>query len=1154
MFTSIESLVAGSIVVDTLDDEDDGDFSVGDLSLREAIRLANNNPGPDTITFAPSLNGGTILLDMGEITLTEVLTITGPGAALLTVDAQQNSRIFNITATTGNFVIEGLTLTGGKTTADNTGFPDSTNSGGAIRSLTSGNLTISGSTITDNSTMGANAYGGGIFSYTDVTLMNSTVSGNSTMGNGALGGGIYAFNINLINSTVSGNSTTGDFASGGGLYAYNDVTLINSTISGNSTTGILSVGGGIAAQNNVLVNHSTITENHAMHPTATGGGIHAGNDLTIVSSIVAGNTAIGGNPDLRPGTGALSVDFSLIGDTTGTGINILTGVGNLLNISADLFPLADNGGPTLTHIPMPTSPVIDAGNPASFAGVGGVPEFDQRGTPFVRVRDGNGDMISRIDIGATEVENQLNGPQVIGLSISDNTQTADVFAPKGPTLVGRSLIISVRDLPPRSTAADAPALDFAFASNKALYSVVGDHTGNIGIASVQVVPDPITPGQPATASIRLNFANPLPDDRFTLTMSDSIRDLDGNRLDGESNATQSLTPAFPSGDGVPGGDFVARFTIDSRPELGVYGAGQVFIDANGNFTFDPNNSDPSNRDLAFLLGYSTDSILAGNFVEDAAANADGFDKLAVYSRVGNQWQWLIDFNHDGIPDLVKNEPLNINGIPVAGNFDGNAANGDEVGVFTGTAWYFDTNHDFQLDNASKVTISNMVGYPVVGDFNGDGLDDLSTYNPSAGNNTFSIAVATGANTWSTTLLTSRVGIAGNVSGFAGVRERPLAADMNADGVDDLGLWVPDGSLLTPGQEAEWFFLLSNDDPATAAIENSIVDRFNAGGGFVPFSTAPFGNDIFAVFGNSYMLPIVGNFDPPVAPSATTATSQVLSAVPTTTPPATGQDAKTNPVPTAVIPVITAPEKVVATAALTPAKPRSRFEVRQIRSIPESKPTEPATEIAKTEVELPQEAKTPLPVNTYSRLRTIRFSQSQLESKTITNPLPPSNAVKEATMAIVEKPVDVSKEATLITAKPTSNQSGSRVKRSQLVTAASKAIPITTTIVSPLASTVLTEVRAEAGRTSLSNSLRTIVFSTGDLLLKRPGNLRSANPVSSGATAENLAILDSAFATLPPRTTDISSPLAQQLAEWHQEQERLNRNTASLLEFKLRLAK
>ena len=78
-------------------------------------------------------------------------------------------------------------------------------------------------------------------------------------------------------------------------------------------------------------------------------------------------------------------------------------------------------------------------------------------------------------------------------------------------------------------------------------------------------------GQPATGYLTINFQDPLPDDRFTLTISDSISDVAGNRLDGESGADEPHeNPTFPSGDGVHGGDFVARFTIDSRPEVGTW--------------------------------------------------------------------------------------------------------------------------------------------------------------------------------------------------------------------------------------------------------------------------------------------------------------------------------------------------------------------------------------------------------------------------------------------------------------------------------------------------------------------------------------------------------------------------------------------------------
>ena len=115
------------------------DLSDGLTSLREAIFAANTLGGPDTIEFDPALtaNGPSIItLTNGEIKITESLTINGPGANLLTIDASgsdptpfssffddnvendgDGSRIFNVDDGSENVlqkaVIRGLTLTGG---------------------------------------------------------------------------------------------------------------------------------------------------------------------------------------------------------------------------------------------------------------------------------------------------------------------------------------------------------------------------------------------------------------------------------------------------------------------------------------------------------------------------------------------------------------------------------------------------------------------------------------------------------------------------------------------------------------------------------------------------------------------------------------------------------------------------------------------------------------------------------------------------------------------------------------------------------------------------------------------------------------------------------------------------------------------------------
>jgi hypothetical protein len=67
-----------------------------------------------------------------------------------------------------------------------------------------------------------------------------------------------------------------------------------------------------------------------------------------------------------------------------------------------LGPLASNGGKTKTHALLAGSPAIDAANPAA-PGSGGTscPTKDQRG--IGRPKDGNGDTVSRCDMGAFEL-------------------------------------------------------------------------------------------------------------------------------------------------------------------------------------------------------------------------------------------------------------------------------------------------------------------------------------------------------------------------------------------------------------------------------------------------------------------------------------------------------------------------------------------------------------------------------------------------------------------------------------------------------------------------------------------------------------------------------------------------------------------------------
>ena len=270
----------------------------------------------------------------------------------------------------------------------------------------------------------AGGAGGGIFAKGSLMLIDSVVSKNVTFdfGNGSIGygGGIYSDygDVTLSRSTVSGNGTTGASGYGGGIFSKDGVvTLLQSTISGNTTFGAFARGGGIASHGPMMLYQSTVSGNHSYY--SYGGGISSDNDTVVISgSIVAGNMAGFAVPDMWPGTGALTVDYSLIGNTSdltaGHLADINAGTGNLLDVDAMLAPLSDYGGPTQTHALLAASPAIDAGDPSLTS----PPDVDQRGAPFARVVDG-GVVGVRIDMGAYERQDLSPGLLVVDTTIDE---------------------------------------------------------------------------------------------------------------------------------------------------------------------------------------------------------------------------------------------------------------------------------------------------------------------------------------------------------------------------------------------------------------------------------------------------------------------------------------------------------------------------------------------------------------------------------------------------------------------------------------------------------------------------------------------------------------------------------------------------------------
>ncbi len=377
VFVSLPSRAASFTVTSTLDEEDantadgicDSDPSIPvRCTLRAAIQQANESAGWDIIMLAEGTytltraGSGEDSARDGDLDIHADVTIFGAGADVTTIQSSLGESIFHIIPSVSDpypVRIEGVTMSGGGGAGVY---------GGAIHNPYYGDVTILNCEMSN----GSAARGGGLFNNGDMRVANSTISANFA---DYSGGGISNLgHLVMGNSTISGNDTDGN---GGGLY--NEVGIDN----GVGQTELWNV---------------TIVDNHGI--TSAGGLYVSTGSIELKNSIVANNTSgdAWANCNHLGGGVVTSLGYNNIGwncaftpaKTDWIGANPLLG------------PLADNGGTTMTHLPLAGSVLIDRGDPS-----GCLTEAlrsvinDQRGE--IRPADGDGSSGPRCDIGAVEV-------------------------------------------------------------------------------------------------------------------------------------------------------------------------------------------------------------------------------------------------------------------------------------------------------------------------------------------------------------------------------------------------------------------------------------------------------------------------------------------------------------------------------------------------------------------------------------------------------------------------------------------------------------------------------------------------------------------------------------------------------------------------------
>jgi hypothetical protein len=347
--------------------------SVSTCTLRTAVDTANSVAGNDTITFAlpPS---STISLLSGPLIISpanpgEATTIVGPGANTLTVQRDPGAPLSPVIFADNVVTISGVTIKGGVSGPFT----------GAAMNFSGPTTTLDGVAVTGNTANAGGAGGGSavIVSSGALTVRKSTVSGNTVTdaGAGPSASGLISLNTaTIVNSTFANNTATGTGPAAAVVSFGFVTTIVNSTIAGNSSGG----GAGGLLEGGFL-------------PTALSNTILAGNDVAGTPADCSGTPVSQGYNIL--GTNAGCPMVAATGDqigTPGTPINPLLG------------PLANNGGPTQTRLPLTGSPAIDLGNPAA------VSDADPPAPPALvpcRTTDQRGfarPINTRCDIGAVE--------------------------------------------------------------------------------------------------------------------------------------------------------------------------------------------------------------------------------------------------------------------------------------------------------------------------------------------------------------------------------------------------------------------------------------------------------------------------------------------------------------------------------------------------------------------------------------------------------------------------------------------------------------------------------------------------------------------------------------------------------------------------------
>lgn len=267
----------------------------------------------------------------------------------------------------------------------------------------------------------------------------------------------------------------------------------------------------------------------------------------------------------------------------------------------------------------------------------------------------------------------------------------------------------------------------------------------------------------------------------------------------DTDGTASKKVEFGLPEGIP---VTGDFNGDGIDEIGVYVAGNWFLDLNGNGVWDA-------EDLWAKLGAGSDRPVTGDW------DGDGKTDIGVFGPA-----WLGDSRaivaEPGLPDAANQPTERAKNLPpaaeeaalrprtmktgsdnrmrsdlidhvfrygqksdrpISGDFNGDGI--ATIGVFRDGTWLLDMDGNGRW---SKGDVSAEFGQegdiPVVGDFNGDGIDDPGVYR---------------AGTWYLDTNGDRaLDARDKVLELGGPDDQPIVGDFNGDGIDEIAIYQDQG--------------------------------------------------------------------------------------------------------------------------------------------------------------------------------------------------------------------------------------------------------------------------------------------------------------------------------------------------------------------------